>query len=154
MDAWKELQLQRLRIPGRLLAVYVVIYFGAGLVMNAFGKMAQIAEFGHWWQVFTCYVLYLLPMSLLIRHRNVWDQYLYGLLVLAVLELLGYALGTSIAHPNNILDKILGERNFTLAMTVFFAVYVPGGNLLVAAVYRSLFGKLEAEDSTRLELAS
>lgn len=154
MHGWKELQLQRLRIPGRLLAVYMVIYFCAGLIMNSFGKLAQIAEFGHWWQVFTCYVLYLLPMSLLIRHRNVWDQYLFGLLVLAVLELLGYAMGTSIAYPNNLIDRILGERNFTLAMTVFFAVYIPGGNHLVAAVYRALFGQLEKENSSQLELAS
>lgn len=154
MNHWMDIQLSRLRIPGRQLAVYALVYFVAGLIMNSIGKLAQIAEFGHWWQVFTCYVLYLVPMSLLIRHKNIWDQYLFGLLVLALLELVGYALGTSIAHPNNILDKILGERNFTLAMTVFFATYIPGGNLLVASVYKMVFGDSLVTSDSSLELAS
>lgn len=149
---WIQELKERLLIPRRMVLLYGTIYFVAGLIMNSIGKLAHIAEFGHWWQVFTCYVLYLVPMSLLVRNKSLWDQYLFGLWALALLELVGYSLGTSIAHPGNILDQILGERNFTLAMTVFFATYIPGGNLLVAFAQRVVFG--EEEEAEALEMTA
>ena len=135
-----ELVLERLRVPRRTWAIYLVVYICAGLIMNSIGKVAQIAEFKHWWQVGTCYGLYLVPASIWIRQKSFFDQYLFGLLVLALLELGGYAIGSSVAFDGNIIDAILGPRNFTLAMTVFFAVYLPLGNKAVEAVERTLFG--------------
>lgn len=124
----------------RQYALYVVLYAGWGFINNGLGKLWKLAEFGHWWQVLTCYVLYLVPWSLAVRRKSLVQQYLHGLFALGVLELLGYALGTSIAHPDNVFDRVLGPRNFSLAMTLMFAGLLPAGNLLVAAVERALFG--------------
>ena len=41
--------------------------------MNSLGKLLQIAEFASWWQVISCYALYLLPASLL-RLRAFHDE--------------------------------------------------------------------------------
>lgn len=135
-----EQVLEKLRVPKRTWLIYLIVYICAGLIMNSIGKMAQIAEFKHWWQVGTCYGLYLVPTSIWIRQKSFFDQYLFGLLVLALLELGGYAIGSSVAFDGNIIDAILGPRNFTLAMTVFFAVYLPLGNKAVEAIERTLFG--------------
>jgi hypothetical protein len=121
--------------------LYVGLYLLSGLVMNALGKLLQIAEFASWWQVISCYVLYLVPASLLVRRYGPFQQYLYGLLALAPLELAGYALGTSLAYPHNILDRIFGERNFVLVMVVFFASILPCGNWAVARLERRLFDR-------------
>src|SRR5438045_1858110 len=88
-------RLDPLVVPPRVFVLYAVLYLLAGLVMNTVGKVFRIAEFVTWFQVFTCYVLYLAPISLMVRHRSFFDQYLFGLLALAPLELGGYALGTS-----------------------------------------------------------
>lgn len=130
--------LLRLRVPRRMLLVYIALYIPAGFVMNGIGQAAQIAEFANWWQVLTCYGLYLIPCSLVIRHRSYWDQYLFGVFMLGLLETLGYALGTSIAHEGNIIDQILGQRNFSLAMSLWFGTYLPAGNAAVAAILRRL----------------
>jgi hypothetical protein len=116
----------------RQYGLYAGLYLVSGLVMNTIGKWLEIAEFNHWWQVVTCYVLYLAPASLLVREKTFFDQYLRGLLTLAPLEILGYALGTSRAFDNNLIDRVLGERNFTLAMVVFFGLTLPAGNAAVA----------------------
>lgn len=120
--------------------LYALVYLLWGFGMNSLGKGLRIAEFATWWQVFTCYGLYLVPASLLVRRQSLFQQYLHGLLVLAPLEILGYALGTSRAYPGNMLDRALGERNFTLAMVVFFGWILPLGNLAVAALERRVFG--------------
>lgn len=133
--------LARLRISPRLFAVYATFYLVWGLVMNSIGHTAQIAWFAHWWQVFTCYVVYLVPMSLLVRDKNWIDQYAYGVVILAPLEIVGYRIGSSIAADNNILDMILGERNFTLAMSVFFGIIPPIGNFVASSLYRKIFGE-------------
>ena len=73
------------------------------------------------------------------RHRSKFDQYLFGLLVMAGLELSGYALHTSIAFEGNIIDRVLTERNFSLSMTVFFAVILPLGNTAADALHKVLF---------------
>ena len=132
------LLLSGLRAPPKLIALYLAVYLPVGFFMNEFGKVVEIAEFANWWQVLTCYGLYMVPASLLIRHRHWFDQYLFGLLALGLLELGGYTLGTSIAHPDNILDSIFTERNFSLSMVLWFGVYLPAGNLGVGWLARKL----------------
>ncbi len=130
-------------VPRRLLVLYAVVYLLAGLTMNSIGKLFRIAEFVSWLQVVSCYVLYLVPCSLLVRRRPFFDQYLFGLLALAPLELAGYALGTSRAFDGNVLDRVLGPRNFTLAMVVFFGWILPFGNRAVVWLDDRLFGAAE-----------
>lgn len=135
----RPLPYHRLTATRRQYVLYVVVYLLLGLVMNGLGKAWRIAEFATWFQVLSCYGLYLVPVSLLVRHLSVFEQYLRGLLALAPFEMLGYALGTSHAFENNWVDRILGERNFVLAMVVFFAWVLPAGNGLVGWLDRSLF---------------
>lgn len=127
------------RATRRQILLYAALYLLCGLCMNCLGKLLKIAEFVSWWQVVSCYVLYLVPASLLVRRHGLVQQYLYGLLALAPLELAGYAIGSSRAYPGNVVDQVLGERNFTLAMVVFFAWILPLGNLAVAHLERLLF---------------
>ena len=110
---------------------YLLVYCTIGFVMNAIGTALEIAKFANWWQVITCYGFYLVPASLLVRHLSVKDQYLSGLAFLAILELGGYSLGTSIPFENNLIDLVFTERNFSLVMTIFFATYLPAGNKLM-----------------------
>ena len=128
------LLLAGLRAPPPLIALYLAV----GFLMNEVGRLAQIAEFSQWWQVLTCYGLYMVPCSLLVRHRHWFDQYLFGLLALGLLELAGYSLGTSIAHPGNVLDADFTERNFSLSMVLWFGLYLPAGNLGVGWLARKL----------------
>ena len=97
--------------------------------MNAMGQFFRIGEYAHWWQVLTCYGFYLIPASLLVRHRSYFDQYLSGLLIIAILELPAYSLGTSIAHPNSILDQYLTPRNYYTFYDRFFRRLHPPGEL-------------------------
>lgn len=140
---------QGVRPTRRQLVLYASLYLAWGLCMNGLGKLLRIAEFVSWWQVVSCYVLYLVPASLLVRRYGLFQQYLYGLLALAPLELAGYAIGSSRAYPGNVVDQVLGERNFTLAMVVFFACILPLGNRAVAGLERLLFAKRVAERAPR-----
>lgn len=137
------------RATRRQLVLYAGLYLLWGLCMNGLGKLLRIAEFVSWWQVVSCYVLYLVPASLFVRRYGVFQQYLYGLLALAPLELAGYAIGSSRAYPGNVVDQILGERNFTLAMVVFFAWILPLGNWAVAGLERLLFAQRAEERAAR-----
>jgi hypothetical protein len=98
----------------RSLAVALVL----GTIMNGLGHLLCLAHFRHGWQVVTCYGAYVLPVALLVRDLPARDQLLWGLVSMVPLELAGYALGTSVPCPDNWLDPILGERNFSLAMVV------------------------------------
>jgi hypothetical protein len=129
----------KLRVDGRLIILYCLVYFLWGLGMNWFGIAVEIAKFGHWWQVVTCYILYMVPISLLLRNLPVHTQYAYGLIAMSLLEFTGYALETSYVFPNNIVDRILGERVFGLALALFFAGYFPMGNWMVGKMYALLF---------------
>lgn len=121
----------RLRVPPRLWMLYSVVYFIWGTINNQIGQWLEIARFRYGFQVFTCYVLYLVPWSLLVRKETRFQQYLYGLLALAPLEVLGYSFGTSIPYPGNVIDCIFSDRNFTLVMTVVFAGILPLGNWII-----------------------
>jgi uncharacterized membrane protein YhaH (DUF805 family) len=128
--------LRLLRADRTTYLIYILLYIPTGIFMNTMGKYFQIGEYAHWWQVLTCYGLYLIPASLLVRKRRYFDQYLAGLLIIAILELPAYSLGTSIAHPNSILDQYLTPRNYSLFMTVFFAGFIPLGNWAATAIRR------------------
>ena len=130
--------LSRLKVDRTTLLVYCVLYFSWGIGMHHFGDWAQIARFTYWWQVITCYIFYMVPVSLMLRGLPWHAQYAYGLAAMGVLEFGGYALETSIAFDNNLLDQFFGERNFALGMTLFFGTYFPIGNWGVARV-RAMF---------------
>jgi len=134
--AWAKPKLQADR---RLIITYALVYFLWGMGMNWVGQQLEIAKFTFWWQVITCYILYMVPISLLLRGLPFHQQYAYGLIAMAFLEFGGYALETSYAYPNNILDQFFNERNFSLGMAMFFALYFPLGNALVARIYQILF---------------
>lgn len=123
----------------QLVVVYVVFYFLWGVLMHNFGIWVRIARFRYWWQIITCYVLYMVPISILLKDLPWYQQYAYGLFFMGILELGGYTLKSSIAFDNNILDKIFTSRNFALAMTLFFAAYFPLGNWIVQEIHQMVF---------------
>ncbi|UJH67393.1 hypothetical protein [Allomuricauda sp. SCSIO 65647] len=141
MEAFIKWAKQKLDVDRRLLLIYCVVYFLWGLGMNWFGTEMEIARFTFWWQVITCYILYMVPISLLLRGLPFHQQYAYGLIAMGLLEFGGYALGTSYAYPNNLVDQFFTERNFSLAMALFFALYFPLGNWAVGRIYTALFKK-------------
>ncbi len=131
----------KLKVDKRLILIYCFVYFAWGTLMNWFGAEVEIAKFTYWWQVITCYILYMVPISLLLRNLPFHTQYAYGLVAMCLLEFGGYALQTSYAFPNNLMDQLFGERNFALGMALFFALYFPIGNWGVQKIYDRLYGK-------------
>ena len=129
----------KFKVDKRLILIYVLVYFLWGTAMDNFGEMMQIAKFTYWWQVITVYVLYMVPVSLLLRGLPFHSQYAYGLVAIAFLEFSGYALQTSYAYDDNLIDNFFGIRNFSLAMTIFFALYFPLGNWGVGKLYKLIF---------------
>lgn len=129
----------KMQVDKRLILVYCVIYFCWGILMDYFGTQTEIARFTHWWQVITVYLLYMIPISLLLRGLPFHMQYAYGLVAMGILEFAGYALKTSYAYPDNILDQIFDIRNFSLGMALFFALYFPAGNWAVQRIYKAIF---------------
>ncbi|GAA0717554.1 hypothetical protein GCM10009430_14620 [Aquimarina litoralis] len=127
--------------PKTLLLTYIIVYFTWGLGMNAFGAEMEIARFTYWWQVISCYILYMVPISILLKEYSFFNQYAYGLVAMGILEFLGYWLQTSYVYPNNILDKLFSPQNFSLGMALFFALYFPAGNWLVNKINGVLFKK-------------
>lgn len=128
-------------VDSKLILVYAVVYFIWGMVMDKFGATVEIARFTYWWQVITCYLFYMIPISLLLRGLPFHMQYAYGLIAMCLLEFGGYAMQTSYAYPDNLLDQFFNIRNFSLGMALFFALYFPLGNMLVAKVYKTIFKK-------------
>ncbi|MEM7486412.1 MAG: hypothetical protein AAF348_14490 [Bacteroidota bacterium] len=131
----------KLRVDKRLVLLYCLVYFTWGMCMNWFGAQMEIAKFTFWWQVITCYIFYMVPISLLLRGMPFHAQYAYGLVAMGFLEFGGYALQTSYAYPNNLLDQFFNIRNFSLGMALFFALYFPLGNWGVSKIYNTLFGR-------------
>lgn len=128
----------KLSVDKGLILVYIIVYGLWGILMDQFGTYTEIARFTHWWQVITVYLVYMIPLSLLLRGLPFYQQYAYGLVFMALLEFSGYALKTSYAYPNNLLDQFFGIRNFSLGMALFFALYFPLGNLIVNWMYKKL----------------
>ncbi len=129
----------KLNVDRRLIAVYCIVYFSWGVLMDWFGTQVEIAKFTYWWQVITCYILYMVPISLLLRKLPFHAQYAYGLVAMCLLEFGGYALESSYAYPNNLLDQLFNERTFAVSMALFFALYFPIGNWGVQKIYKALF---------------
>lgn len=142
MGKFLKWALQKLQVDRKLLIIYIIVYFLWGMFMNWFGTQVEIAKFTFWWQVITCYVFYMVPISLLLRRLPFHAQYAYGLIAMGILEFGGYALKTSYAYPNNILDQLFNIRNFSLGMAMFFALYFPLGNWGVEKIYKVLFGAI------------
>lgn len=130
----------KLSVDKRLVLVYCIIYFLWGMGMNWFGIQMEIAKFTYWWQIISCYILYMVPISLLLRNLPFHMQYAYGFVAMGLLEFWGYYFETSYAYPNNIVEQFFGIRNFALGMALFFALYFPIGNWAVGTIYRSVFG--------------
>lgn len=121
--------------PISLYLIYIGVYIPWGFTMNAFGEWAEIAKFNNWWQVLTCYGLYMIPISILLKGRPFFEQYAYGLVAMGLLEFGGYYFETSYVFPNNSIDTVFGIRNFALGMALFFGVFFPLGNWIVGRVY-------------------
>lgn len=134
----------KLNVDKRLIAIYCIIYFSWGMLMDWFGTQVEIARFTYWWQVITCYIVYMVPVSILLRKLPFHMQYAYGLVAMCILEFGGYAFESSYAYPNNLMDQFFNERNFALGMAMFFALYFPIGNWGVQKIYDAVFGKKEA----------
>ncbi len=132
---------QKFAVDKRLILLYVIIYFLWGTAMNTFGEAVEIAKFTYWWQVITVYLIYMIPISLLLRGLPFHMQYAYGLVAMGLLEFGGYFLESSYAYPNNLMHQYLNIRNFSLGMALFFALYFPLGNTLVGSVYKLIFKK-------------
>jgi len=139
------------RLPAAHWVTYIATYFLIGTVMNQAGQWLEIARFVFWWQVITVYVLYMVPISVLLRKLPWWQQYLYGLFPMGLLEFGGYALHSSYAYPHNILARLFSEQNFSLAMALFFAAYFPLLNTLVAQLHRLLSRPAEPELAGTIE---
>ncbi len=144
MNEFIEYAKQKLNVDKRLILIYIIIYFVWGMGMNEFGQIVEIAKFTYWWQVITVYVFYMVPISLLLRKLPFHAQYAYGLITMGLLEFGGYAMQSSYAYPDNLLDQFFTSRNFSLGMALFFALYYPAGNWISGKVYQLIFKK-EAE---------
>ncbi len=131
----------KLNVDKKLILTYAVVYFAWGVGMNYFGQYMQIARFTYWWQIITCYILYMVPISLLLRNLPFHAQYAYGLVAMGFLEFGGYAIRSSYAYPDNILDRFFSPQNFSLGMALFFALYFPAGNWIVGKIYSLVLGK-------------
>ncbi len=128
-------------VDPKLIGLYCIVYFLWGMAMDKFGTTVEIARFTYWWQVITCYIVYMVPISLLLRKLPFHAQYAYGLITMGFLEFGGYALRSSYAYPNNLLDQLFSPQNFALGMAMFFALYYPLGNWGVGKIYKLIFGK-------------
>ena len=139
MKSFYSWAVEKLKVDYRLIFTYCIIYFAWGMIMNWLGNELEIASFTFWWQVISCYILYMVPISLLLRKLPFHMQYAYGLVAMGLLEFGGYFFKTSYAFPDNILDELIGIRNFTLGMALFFALYFPLGNWAVGKIYAYIF---------------
>ncbi len=129
----------KILVDKKLIMTYILVYLSAGFIMDKIGAAAEIARFTYWWQVLTVYGLYMIPISLILRGMPFHRQYAYGLIAMGLLEFGGYALESSYAYPDNVLDRLFNIRNFSLGMALFFAIYFPLGNMLVQFIYKSVF---------------
>jgi lipoprotein signal peptidase len=108
--------------------------------MNWFGEYAEIAKFNFWWQVISCYVLYMIPVSILWRSYSFFTQYAYGLLAMGNWNLVDMPWELPNIYPDNILDRLFGEHVFVLGMTQFFGLYFPIDNIAVNRIYLLFIG--------------
>lgn len=139
--AFKEILGKLKSVERKRLIIYIVVYFLWGLLMHNVGQWLEIAKFTFWWQVISTYILYMVPISIILRGYSFFAQYAYGLVAMAILEFGGYTLGTSYIYPDNILEQMFGTHTFALCMAMFFALYFPVGNWVVHRIYLLLNGE-------------
>lgn len=137
----RELFQRLFEVERTRLIIYILFYMLWGFGMNYLGQELEIAKFVYWWQVFTIYVLYMVPISILLRPYSFFTQYCYSLLAMGIIEFGGYTLGSSYIYPNNFLDRMFDPHVFALGMTLFFALYFPIGNWVVNRIFTTFHRK-------------
>jgi hypothetical protein len=110
------------------------VFLAMGAVMNGAGHLLSIAWFKHWWQVAPCYLGYVLPLALVLRGTPTASAWRTSILAFIPLELVGYALGTSVIADDNIIAAIVGTHNFTLVMVLLVSPTPLIGNAIVDVV--------------------
>ncbi|MBM4281252.1 MAG: hypothetical protein FJ137_11015 [Deltaproteobacteria bacterium] len=129
--------LARLRAtPPRTIGASALVFVALGFVMNALGHALSLAWFRHWGQVLPCYLGYVLPLALLVRGRPLATAWTTSILAFIPLELCGYALGTSVIADGNVIARLLGPHNFTLAMVLLVSPTPLVGNAVVDVALR------------------
>jgi hypothetical protein len=104
----------------------------------------HVAAFLHDWQVLTIYGLYLVPLSILLRKRPWHTQYAYAVAAIAPIDVVGFAIGTSIVYPGNFIEHLFGPQSFTLVF-VLGAAWIPlAGNFVVSRLEAFLFERPDA----------
>lgn len=115
--------------------------------MNAAGHALAIAWFKSWWQVVPCYLGYVLPLALLMRPLPLWARWRMSVLAFIPLELVGYAIGTSVIAEGNVIAAVVGPHNFTLAMVLLVSPTPLIGNAVVDVVGAAIDGALPPSSS-------
>ena len=115
---------------------HVLVFLALGFAINALGHALSIAWFRQAWQVIPCYLGYVLPLALVVRGQRGFERWRTAVLAFIPLELVGYALGTSVVADGNVVAAVLGPYNFTLAMVLLVSPTPMVGNALVDVVGR------------------
>ncbi len=118
-------------LPPRTWLLSLAVFAALGVVMNGAGHSLQIAWFKSWWQVIPCYLGYVLPLAVLLRPLPLVERWRWSLLAFIPLELIGYAIGTSVIADGNVIAAVVGPHNFTLAMVLIVTPTPIIGNWLV-----------------------
>jgi hypothetical protein len=140
MEKFLEQVIERLEVEPKVLVVYLLLYWAAGFANDQLGRSLKIAWFPRRWHVLTCYGLYMVPASLYVRDMPSFDQYLYGLFFLSILEFTGYIFKRASINPDKtIWDKVFQRSNLSLGMVIYFAAYLPAGNFLAARISKMIF---------------
>lgn len=127
--------LARMRALSRGTAlVSAAVFVALGLMMNGIGHALSIAWFKSWWQVLPCYLGYVLPLAILLRPLPANEQWRWSVLAFIPLELIGYAIGTSVIADDNVIAAVVGPHNFTLAMVLIVTPTPIIGNAIVDVV--------------------
>lgn len=121
--------------PHRL-ALSAVVFLALGFAMNGAGHLFSIAWFKSWWQVVPCYLGYVLPLALFVRGRTLAEGWRIAVSAFIPLELIGYAIGSSVIAEGNVVAALLGPHNFTLAMVLIVSPTPFIGNAIVDGVER------------------
>lgn len=119
----------------RRVLVTAVILLLVGVVMNGLGHLLSIGWFKHWWQVVPCYLGYVLPLTLVLRGAaSTSAAWRTSILAFIPLELIGYAIGSSVVGEGNLIAALVGEHNFTLVMVLLVSPTPLIGNFIADKV--------------------
>jgi hypothetical protein len=136
-------------VPRAERLLYVAAFIGTGLALQLTAEYTRVARFATVWQVFSIYGGVLLPLAIMMRGRPWHFQYAYSLAVIAPLDLVGFALGTSRFYPGNPIEQLFGRQSFTLGF-VLLAGWMPlVGNILIPRIAARL--GLGGESAVRRE---